>query len=264
MISLKNTQDAAKILVHIFRFFPPYNIGEALIAISIAYFQTTLRGQHIYLYAWDVTGRNLVFLLVEAIGFFLAVLLTESSIFQWLFFFFLQVTGLHSSHSLPPPPSKALDEDVLAEKEEVIRVVDELRSGHHSEKDVLIIDNLIKTYSGLGIYGKPKYAVRGISLVCKAGERFGLLGINGAGKTTALGVLTKEIQQTAGEIYIGGKPLSDSLTQKMIGYVTESMFFTSSSITVASFSFICSPVLVLFVLSFHMSLSFFLCRLCSL
>jgi ATP-binding cassette subfamily A (ABC1) protein 3 len=217
MISIDKTKDAADVLVHIFRLFPPYNIGEALIAIAIAYFQTTLRHQHIYLYDWEVTGRNLIFMLVEAIGFFLAVLLTESSIFQWLFNSFLLLTGLSLGQQLPPPPSKPFDEDILAEKEEVISVIDELRLGHYSSKDVLIIDNLIKTYPG-GIFGKPKYAVRGISLVCKAGERFGLLGINGAGKTTALGVLTKEIQQTAGEIYIGGKPLSDSLTQKMIGY----------------------------------------------
>ncbi len=83
----------------------------------------------------------------------------------------------------------------------------------------LVIDSLIKTYPAMDFkQGKPKYAIRGMSLACPEGERFGLLGINGAGKTTTLGVLTNEIFPTSGEVYIGGKPLSDPSTQQMLGY----------------------------------------------
>jgi len=46
-------------------------------------------------------------------------------------------------------------------------------------------------------------------LVCREGEIFGLLGINGAQKTTALGILTGEINySTGGDVYIGGNAIA--------------------------------------------------------
>ena len=57
--------------------------------------------------------------------------------------------------------------------------------------------------------GKAKHAVRGLTLGCPAGERFGFLGINGAGKSSTLNVLTGDISPTSGEIFIAGHPLSD-------------------------------------------------------
>jgi ABC-type lipoprotein export system ATPase subunit len=83
---------------------------------------------------------------------------------------------------------------------------------------VLLIKDLVKTYPPSVMGGQPKYAVRGMSLACSAGERFGLLGINGAGKTTTLSVLTGDIQLSTGEVFIGGKSLSDPSTMTMIGY----------------------------------------------
>ena len=83
---------------------------------------------------------------------------------------------------------------------------------------VLLIKDLVKTYPPSVLGGQPKYAVRGMSLACSAGERFGLLGINGAGKTTTLSVLTGDIQLSTGEVFIGGKSLSDPSTMTMIGY----------------------------------------------
>jgi len=66
--------------------------------------------------------------------------------------------------------------------------------------------------------GKAKHAVRGLTLGCPAGERFGFLGINGAGKSSTLNVLTGDIAPTSGEVFIAGHPLSDPKTRLAIGY----------------------------------------------
>lgn len=39
-----------------------------------------------------------------------------------------------------------------------------------------------------------------------------------AGKTTTLGILTGDLRPTTGEVYIGGYPLSDPRTMRLIGY----------------------------------------------
>ncbi len=50
--------------------------------------------------------------------------------------------------------------------------------------------------------GKP--ALHGLSLTVARGEIFGLLGHNGAGKSTALGILLGQVHPAAGEAFIGG------------------------------------------------------------
>ena len=49
------------------------------------------------------------------------------------------------------------------------------------------------------------------------GERFGLLGINGAGKSTTLNMVTGDIAPTSGCIYIAGRSLKEKETRMMIG-----------------------------------------------
>ena len=58
----------------------------------------------------------------------------------------------------------------------------------------------------------------GIDFACEKSERFGLLGINGAGKSTTLGVLTADLQATVGTVCIAGKDISHPQTKRYIGY----------------------------------------------
>jgi ABC-type lipopolysaccharide export system ATPase subunit len=51
---------------------------------------------------------------------------------------------------------------------------------------------------------KPKVAVRGLSFGVPVGEVFGFLGINGAGKSTSMGVLTGETLPTRGTARLAG------------------------------------------------------------
>ena len=50
--------------------------------------------------------------------------------------------------------------------------------------------------------------MKGVSLAVPNGECFGLLGINGAGKSTTLAMLTGEFPPSAGEAFVAGMNLS--------------------------------------------------------
>ena len=71
-------------------------------------------------------------------------------------------------------------------------------------------------------YGEVR-AVKGVSFDVARGDIVGLLGQNGAGKTTVMKVLTGYLEPTAGTIEVGGKDvLVDRLAvQRLIGYLPE-------------------------------------------
>ena len=58
MSTIPTTQDAAAVVVNFFRFFPPYNIGEGLIAIATNFFTNTLLGGNGSYFAFKVTGND--------------------------------------------------------------------------------------------------------------------------------------------------------------------------------------------------------------
>ena len=62
--------------------------------------------------------------------------------------------------------------------------------------------NLVKRYKNLT-------AVDGLKLEIMQGELFSLLGVNGAGKTTAIKMLSCLTQATAGEAMVGGYSITD-------------------------------------------------------
>jgi ABC-2 type transport system ATP-binding protein len=67
----------------------------------------------------------------------------------------------------------------------------------HSEEVMLEVRDLKKSFGG-----SP--ALRGVSFSVREGEIFGLLGHNGAGKSTALGIILGMVEPDGGEAMIGG------------------------------------------------------------
>ena len=63
-------------------------------------------------------------------------------------------------------------------------------------ENALKITNLKKTY------GNDVHALKGIDLEVKKGDFFALLGANGAGKSTAIGIICSLVNKTAGEVEI--------------------------------------------------------------
>jgi len=134
------------------------------------------------------------------------------------------------------------DEDVAVEREQVTSNADSLK-----ESASVLLVNLWKVYPpSVGIFGSvlaairrgltflicccflskqqetpqmeteddkdlsflPKRAVRGVTTAIPQGETFGLLGVNGAGKTTILGVLTGDITPTGGQAFVAGNDVT--------------------------------------------------------
>ena len=66
------------------------------------------------------------------------------------------------------------------------------------------IKNMQKIYNNLGCCSTPTMGVKNISFTVNYGECFGLLGLNGAGKTTIFKAITEEHSPTHGSLYING------------------------------------------------------------
>jgi drug efflux transport system ATP-binding protein len=75
------------------------------------------------------------------------------------------------------------------------------------------IENLRKNYGSIE-------AVRGISMKVAEGEIFGMIGPDGAGKTTTFQILAGVMEATAGRAQVFGKPARESRAQT--GYLTQS------------------------------------------
>lgn len=72
----------------------------------------------------------------------------------------------------------------------------------------LTIKNLIKTYKN------GFQALKGINLTVKEGDFFALLGANGAGKSTTIGIISSLINKTSGQVNVFGHDL-DSEANKV-------------------------------------------------
>ncbi|XP_007937859.1 ATP-binding cassette sub-family A member 17-like [Orycteropus afer afer] len=83
-------------------------------------------------------------------------------------------------------------------------------------QDPLVVKELSKVY----FTEEPLLAVDGVSFTVQAGECFGLLGTNGAGKTTIFKMLTGEELPTSGYAFVRGFSVSSDLrkVRRRIGY----------------------------------------------
>lgn len=78
---------------------------------------------------------------------------------------------------------------------------------------MLVVENVRKKYGEL-------VAVDNLSFTVGDGEIFGLLGLNGAGKTTTFRMILGLLDDYTGNIYLDGKKIDYSITDK-IGFLTE-------------------------------------------
>ncbi len=84
-------------------------------------------------------------------------------------------------------------------------------------EEVLYIENLVKRYGRIT-------AVDDLTLRVQAGSVFGILGPNGSGKTTTLGIILDVINKTSGAYYWFGKEPEKNI-RKRIGAILETPIF---------------------------------------
>ncbi len=91
----------------------------------------------------------------------------------------------------------------------------------------IIIKGLSKTYK-TGFWLKPKvtHALKSLTLEIREREAFGLLGLNGAGKTTAIKLVLGLLKPTTGDITVLGGRISDRAIREKVGYLPEMPYFS--------------------------------------
>uniref|UniRef100_A0A8C9WEH3 P-type phospholipid transporter n=1 Tax=Scleropages formosus TaxID=113540 RepID=A0A8C9WEH3_SCLFO len=174
------------ILKNVFLIFPHFCLGRGLIdmvknqAMSDAlerFGENRFRSP----LDWDMVGKNLFAMAVEGVVFFCITVLIQ-------YRFFIKARPFHTK-------LKALgeeDEDVARERQRI------LCGGGHA--DILELKELTKVYKM-----KQKPAVDRLCVGIPPRECFGLLGVNGAGKTSTFKMLTGDSIVTSGEAYLAGK-----------------------------------------------------------
>jgi ATP-binding cassette, subfamily A (ABC1), member 3 len=189
----------------LFCFLPPFAIGEGLLNLAVIDYLSfaELGGSKQYHpFDWKISGLNIMMLVVVGAGYFILTvfidfLLARGVIQQYITSMTVQIPEDHTER----------DEDVVAED---IRV----SSGQATQDSSILLSDVKK------IYGTGKYAVKGVSLGIPIGECFGLLGVNGAGKTSLLSILSGQNTPTSGSITLGGQELFSNLQscRQNIGY----------------------------------------------
>uniref|UniRef100_A0A8C8I4P3 P-type phospholipid transporter n=1 Tax=Oncorhynchus tshawytscha TaxID=74940 RepID=A0A8C8I4P3_ONCTS len=182
----QHLNDINKILKKVFLIFPHFCLGRGLIDMAknqamLDAFQRLGAKQTLDPLEWDFVGKNLFAMAVEGVVFFLFTILLQYK-------FFVNLKPMPPLlHSLPPLGPE--DEDIARERERV-------KSGK-AQADILTMMDLSKVYKA----GK-KPAVDRLCLGIPRGECFGLLGVNGAGKTSTFRMLTGDTAITYGEAFL--------------------------------------------------------------
>jgi ABC-type multidrug transport system ATPase subunit len=124
-----------------------------------------------------------------------------------------------SANKTPCPPEmlKLEDENVKAEKERVAQL--------DPRRQIMYVNGLRKVYGNtilqrLGLGGSPTHAVRGVTWASDTGMVLGLLGVNGAGKTTSFKMMSGILTPSEGSVRILGIDIMEetSRARRLIGY----------------------------------------------
>ncbi|NWR07545.1 ABCA1 protein, partial [Paradoxornis webbianus] len=182
----KNLNDINRILKKVFLIFPHFCLGRGLIdmvknqAMADA-FERFGDKRFVSPLSWDLAGKNMFAMAIEGIVFFLFTLLLQYHRF------FLRL----GPRALELPSLGDEDGDVARERARVGSIPPH---GY-----LLLLKNLTKVYRR-----RKAPAVDRLCVAIPPGECFGLLGVNGAGKTSTFKMLTGDTEVTLGEAWLKG------------------------------------------------------------
>uniref|UniRef100_G1RC37 ATP-binding cassette sub-family A member 2 n=1 Tax=Nomascus leucogenys TaxID=61853 RepID=G1RC37_NOMLE len=187
-----------------FLIFPNYNLGHGLMEMAYNEYINEYYakiGQFDKMkspFEWDIVTRGLVAMAVEGVvGFLLTIM--------------CQYNFLRQPQRMPVSTKPVEDDvDVASERQRVLR--------GDADNDMVKIENLTKVYKSRKI-GRI-LAVDRLCLGVRPGECFGLLGVNGAGKTSTFKMLTGDESTTGGEAFVNGHSVLKELlqVQQSLGY----------------------------------------------
>ncbi|MBN3299367.1 ABCA2 protein, partial [Amia calva] len=188
-----------------FLIFPNYNLGHGLMEMAYneyinEYYAKIGQFDKVKSpFEWDIVTRGLVAMTIEGfVGFFITIMCQYN---------FLRKPRRVAVSSKPVEQD---DVDVACERRRVLR--------GDADNDMLKIENLTKVYHSRRV-GRI-VAVDRLCLGVRPGECFGLLGVNGAGKSSTFKMLTGDESTTGGEAFIRGRSILRELlrVQHSMGY----------------------------------------------
>ena len=162
-------------------------------------------------FEFNVGGRSMIFLVAESVLFIFWVIYLDMK---------KNNPSRNSKSAEKITQSERLAEQRAVQQEDVDVQKERLRIQQgRARRDNIMIDSLRKTF-GRSRLAEKKTALHNLSLGIPRGECFGYLGINGAGKSTTMKILTGNEIPTNGAVYLGGINISTKqrAARKLIGY----------------------------------------------
>eukprot|EP01006_Ploeotia_vitrea_P010395 TRINITY_DN26993_c0_g1_i1.p1 TRINITY_DN26993_c0_g1~~TRINITY_DN26993_c0_g1_i1.p1 ORF type:complete len:1759 (+),score=157.69 TRINITY_DN26993_c0_g1_i1:43-5319(+) len=160
---------------------------------------------------WVLYGRylNIMYMQIAAYTILLVLFQTEwTALFRTMF---RCCTKVRMAEAVPD-----LDDDVAKERERIRNNPFSTQAGGSADAPFERQEEWVRAANLYKKFGK-KVAVNGLCVGIDKGECFGLLGANGAGKTTSIRMMTGETASTHGTGYICGQDVSGSGIYKLIG-----------------------------------------------
>ncbi|CAG5055814.1 unnamed protein product [Parnassius apollo] len=140
-------------------------------------------------------AQSMLIMFCQFIVYMTLVILTQHGVFNRL------ADRLFNQRYSPKYKDDA-DEMVRAEKTYVSQAI---ALPPNQIQEAMLVDDIHKNY--VQLFKKSCNAVKGVSFSVKKGECFGLLGVNGAGKSSTFKMLTAEECPTRGTIFANGQHL---------------------------------------------------------
>ncbi|KXJ71644.1 hypothetical protein RP20_CCG020100 [Aedes albopictus] len=157
-------------------------------------------GQEIFTFDEGGINRNLLFLVAIGVVAFGLIMFIEFRVFKRIFDRKVTVAGADDDSSV--------DSDVLEEKQRIAAMSQSEINSYN-----LVLKDLSKYY-------KKFRAVNNLSVGIRHSECFGLLGINGAGKTSTFKMMTGDESISGGQAWVNGISLQTNMNRvhQQIGY----------------------------------------------
>lgn len=158
-------------------------------------------------FTYPGVGYHFLMLFLQGVFFFALILLIESKVFKMIY---ASSKHVDNTNTIPQKPNE--DSDVAEERRICQQCVTD------PSREAILIVNLTKRYGRL--LGKSPLVVDSITVRMSAHECFGLLGENGAGKSTTFKMLTGEVLATAGNAWLNGNDIVRNINkvQQKMGY----------------------------------------------
>jgi len=210
MGAIEETKAANDVLVEIYRLFPTFNFGEGLINLAALDFQNFLSGSKANPFEWNTLGRPLVYMAAETVVLFLFTILLQSGLIQVAYrrvksSVMVRLGPVARRVRMYIRPQKDSIIVQQAPEDEDVAMERQLIEEGDSHNSMTIITHKLRKEFG------EKVAVKSLSMGVRKGECFGLLGVNGAGKSTTMSMLTGQFPPTSGWAKVMSKDVVQEL-----------------------------------------------------